>query len=104
MSVNVHPANQSGEVVIEIDGEFNFDKVMDFREAFSSIEDASIRLVVDLTACEYMDSAALGALLILKSQLGKGNSEITLRVRDSLVLKTLKAAHFERKFSIEEVG
>ncbi|HAC34856.1 MAG TPA: anti-sigma factor antagonist [Gammaproteobacteria bacterium] len=104
MSVSVQTSKQSGEVVIEIDGEFNFDKVMDFREAFSSIENVSSNLVVDLTACDYMDSAALGALLILKSQLGKGNLEITLRVRDSLVLKTLKAAHFERKFSIEEVG
>ncbi len=90
----------SKDATISVQGEFNFDLVMDLRDAYIEPDLKAYNITVDLTDCTYMDSAALGAMLIMKSHLGKPDGDIVIRVTDPYVLKVLEAAHFEIKFTI----
>ena len=100
MSITTRLIEGSKDATIKIEGEFNFDLVMDLREAYIEPDLKTWSITVDLTECTYMDSAALGAMLIMKSHLGKPDGDIVIRVTDPYVLKVLEAAHFEIKFTI----
>ena len=101
MSVTTRYIEGSKEARIKVEGEFNFDLVMDLRDAYLDPDLTPYKITVDLTECTYMDSAALGAMLIMKSHLGKADGDIVIQVVDPYVLKVLEAAHFEIKFTIE---
>ena len=101
MSITTRHIEGSKDATIKIEGEFNFDLVMDLREAYIEPDLKTWSITVDLTECTYMDSAALGAMLIMKSHLGKPDGDIVIRVTDPYVLKVLEAAHFEIKFTIK---
>ena len=100
MPITTRHIEGSKQAVIEVQGEFNFDLVMDLREAYLEPDLKPYSVTVDLTECTYMDSAALGAMLIMKSHLGKADGDIVIKVKDPYVLKVLEAAHFEIKFTL----
>ncbi|MBL4622308.1 MAG: STAS domain-containing protein [Immundisolibacteraceae bacterium] len=99
MSITTRVTEEIKEATIKVQGEFNFDLVMDLRDAYIEPDLKSYSITVDLTDCTYMDSAALGAMLIMKSHLGKPDGEIVIKVADPYVRKVLEAAHFEIKFT-----
>ena len=98
MSITTHHIEGSKEATIKVQGEFNYDLVMELREAYIEPDLKPYSITVDLTECTYMDSAALGAMLIMKSHLGKPDGDIVIKVKDPYVRKVLEAAHFEIKF------
>lgn len=100
MSISARYVEDLNEATICIDGVLDFDGVMGFREAYGRPEWRTAAFIVDLTGCEYLDSAALGALLLMKSVLAKADGEIVIKTGDSAVGKILAAVHFEKKFTI----
>lgn len=100
MSISARYSEDSNEATICIDGVLDFDGAMEFREAYGRSEWRTAAVTVDLTACQYLDSAALGALLLMKSALAKADGEVVIKTGDSEVSKILAAVHFEKKFTI----
>ena len=81
--------------------------VFDTHKDFSKVTDAVLaageanRVVVDLRRVHYIDSAALGMLLMLRekaSALGKG---VSLAVADGMVRDVLSVANFHKLFVFE---
>ena len=101
MSITTSYDKQSNQATICVNGIFNFDKVMEFRDAYELKNWHKVRLTIDLKNCSYLDSAALGALLLMKSQLDKADSEIIIQPGESTVRKVLADVHFEKKFIID---
>ncbi|MEL0082889.1 MAG: STAS domain-containing protein [Gammaproteobacteria bacterium] len=92
---------ETERATIRVDDILNFDRVMEFRAAYEQQPWQQAAITVDLRECPHLDSAALGVLLLMKSQLGKADGEITLLVGNSEVAGLLAAVHFEKKFTIE---
>jgi anti-anti-sigma factor len=91
------------KMIVTIEGKFEFSAHADFRRAVDTgLGAATVSAAeVDLEKTEYMDSAALGMLLVLRdkaSAAGKGT--VTLRSSGSSVGQVLEVANFARMFTI----
>lgn len=94
--------NQSDSVAyIRIQGRFEFSLHNAFRDAYKDLKNCKT-VVVDLSLVDYMDSAALGMLLLLREYaLGKGVKTKLLRPNAN-VSRVLEIANFSRLFEIEK--
>lgn len=94
--------NDSGKATIQLVGRFDFNTHREFRGAYEPlVGDASVRaVVVDLSGVDYLDSSALGMLLMLRDKLGGASKEITLVGVRGNVKQVLDIANFGKLFQI----
>ena len=99
MSLNVVNRTASGS--IELPKTFNYSNHKEFKSAYARLlEDGSIREVeVDFRATSYIDSAALGMLLMLRSCAETAGKTVALINATGTVRDILEIAHFETLFS-----
>jgi len=88
------------QVTITVSGRFDFGLHDDFRNAYRDRAPGSVRYVVDMSSTEYMDSSALGMLLLLKEHAGGDRSRVTIRNANPAVDKILRIANFHKLFEI----
>lgn len=100
MQATVH--REAGNVTIRLDGRFDFNTCRDFRGAFEPlVVDAEVALVqVDFSGVDYLDSSALGMLLMLREKLGGVNKRVVLSGVSGNVRQVLDIANFGKLFSI----
>ena len=68
MAVKTKSSEKGNELVISIDGRFDFGLQKDFRQSYEATKAAAY--VIDMRATEYMDSSALGMLLMMREYTG----------------------------------
>ena len=100
MEVNVVTAN--GRAVLRLRGRFDFNSHREFREAIDkAIGQADAKDVqVDLDGVEYLDSSALGMLLMLRDRCKGANKTVSLTNCRGAVKQVLDIANFSRLFQI----
>jgi len=92
--------NRNGEIVtIRVSGHFGFPIYREFREAYRE-DPPGRKYVIDLADAEYMDSSALGMLLVLREYAGSEQQRIEIANATPEVRKILQIAHFDRLFHI----
>jgi len=86
-------------LTIHVEGRFDFNCHQQFRRAYEGAAAPVTEYVVDLRGTEYIDSAALGMLLVLRESAGNA----TVRIANSrpAVRKILQIANFNTLFAIE---
>jgi len=94
--------NESGKVTIKLAGRFDFNTHREFRAAYEPlIVDSDVRsVVVDFAGVDYLDSSALGMLLMLRDKLGGANKEVALTGVRGNVKQVLDIANFGKLFQI----
>lgn len=93
MAIHTQVAND--EVTIVISGRFDFNAHREFREAVKAVSSGST-CVVDLGETTYLDSSALGMLLLLRD----GGREVKIVKCTDEVRKVLEIANFHRLFNV----
>ncbi|WP_018873522.1 STAS domain-containing protein [Thioalkalivibrio sp. ALJ16] len=101
MSIEQHASDDQKEVRIRVRGRFDFEQHQAFRAAYRATAGTGVRYIVDLSQTEYMDSSALGMLLLLREHAGGEFSDITISGASEGVRKVLDIANFGRLFRIE---
>jgi anti-anti-sigma factor len=96
MPLNAHFDQNDKKLVISVSGDFDFSLHQDFRKAYENV--SASQIIVDLRNTEYMDSAALGMLLLL-SEYYPGKS-VSLRGCSDYIKELLQIAHFDKTFKI----
>ncbi|MFT3710147.1 MAG: STAS domain-containing protein [Archangium sp.] len=91
--------HEAGTTTLTVDGKFNFGCYQDFHGAIAGVS-ASQQFVVDLRRATYLDSAALGMLLLLRDRVGADPSRVVLRVGDGQPRDVLQLANFAKLFTI----
>jgi anti-anti-sigma factor len=86
---------------IRVGERFDFSEHKEFRAAYADADLSRARVVVELGAAEYMDSAALGMLLVLRERAGGERADITLRGAREEIMAVLSVSRFEQLFRIE---
>lgn len=87
--------------VVTLHGRFTFDSHKDFRNAFSEhLTSKSREITIDFSAVDYMDSAALGMLLLARERASDQGKTVTLINCRGTVKAVLDIANFQRLFSI----
>lgn len=90
-----------GELTIKIEGRFDFSAHQEFRDAYEKSADNASGFVVDMQEATYLDSSALGMLLLLRDHAGGDNSDIHIVNCNSDVKKILTISNFEQLFTIK---
>jgi len=101
MPVTTSVAGDGKQITIHISGQFNFSVYKEFREACQrSAQSAEASYVIDLGGTEYLDSSALGMLLLLREQTGSDRARIEITRCRPEIRKIFTIANFDRLFRI----
>jgi HptB-dependent secretion and biofilm anti anti-sigma factor len=88
------------ELTMVIDGRFDFNIHSDFRNAYRDLP-ASTRYVVDLARASFMDSSAMGMLLLLREHAGEKDANICLQNCNADIRKILSISNLDKMFVVE---
>ncbi|KAA0947270.1 MULTISPECIES: STAS domain-containing protein [unclassified Pseudomonas] len=102
MSVATEVSADGQKVTISIKGRFDFGKHQEFRDSYEHIAKKPETYVVDLKEATYLDSSALGMLLLLRDYAEGQGREPDVRVINSScdVRKILAISNFDKLFDI----
>ncbi len=94
-------AANDNKLTISIDGRFDFSSHQDFRRAYEDVAEKPASYVVDLADTSYLDSSALGMLLLLRDHAGGDTSDISIVNCSADVKKILSISNFEQLFKVQ---
>lgn len=102
MSIKGSLSQDKSCLTIHVDGRFDFNLHKDFRELYSSYnsENKINEYVIDLSTTKYMDSSALGMLLLLREYAGGDGGNIQIKGCNSEINEILEISNFDRLFKI----
>lgn len=101
MTMSQQIQDDGSVVVIKVPRRFDFSVHKDFRDAYRDTAGKGVSYRVDLSETEYMDSSALGMLLLLREHAGSDAADVTLVQPNVAVRKVLEIANFDRLFVIQ---
>ena len=99
MSISGNSNDDGSSVAIKIDGRFDFNAHHDFRNIYRN-EKSGAAYNIDMTGTEYIDSSALGMLLLLREHAGNENAKITISGCNDDIKKIFSISNFEKLFTI----
>ncbi|MGP0174908.1 STAS domain-containing protein [Pseudomonas sp. NCHU5208] len=100
MSITSQASADGQELTITIRGRFDFASHQEFRDAYERVSITPKRYLVDLKETSYLDSSALGMLLLLRDHAGGDSAQIRLLNCSGDVRKILAISNFEQLFQI----
>ncbi len=100
MAVNVNLKADTRELTVKISGRFDFSVHQDIRKATDQVTSTIKQVIIDLKATEYVDSSALGMLLVLRDKIGGDKQKVKIVNASPEVKKILEIASFDKLFSL----
>lgn len=100
MSIVVDKSSDGKEVRIHIIGRFDFGSHNEFRDAYRDNEAQGTTYILDMAKAEYIDSSALGMILLLKEFAGSQNGSIQIVNTSPEIRNILDIANFGKLFTI----
>jgi anti-anti-sigma factor len=90
------------KAVVKLAGRFDFNTHREFRAAIDPlVADTSVGTVnIDFSGVEYLDSSALGMLLMLRDKMGGAKKDVSLSGVHGNVKQVLDIANFAKLFVI----
>ena len=99
LETNLDEKTQTLEVTIS--GRFDFSIHQNFRKVTQQTGAGVKSIIIDLSETEYMDSSALGMLLVLRDKVDENKDAITIKNPKLEVRKILEIANFDRLFTLD---
>ncbi len=100
MGIRAELSSDGREMVIAVEGRFDFSTHRDFRDSYEQAAQPLETYTVDMREASYLDSSALGMLLLLRDHAGGDASEVRIVNCNPSVRRILKVSNFEQLFSI----
>ncbi|KTC49821.1 anti-anti-sigma factor [Pseudomonas fluorescens ABAC62] len=100
MSVDSEVSLDGKKLTITIKGRFDFGSHQAFRDAYERFYKGPEVYVVDLKEATYMDSSALGMLLLLRDHAGGDEAQVKVSNANPDVRKILAISNFDKLFDI----
>jgi len=100
MSIEVQFDSGSKQLTIRIVGRFDFGAHQEFRKVSENEAKEALAITIDLGRTEYIDSSALGMLLVLRDRVGDSKSAIKIINARPEVKKILQIANFDKLFTL----
>jgi anti-anti-sigma factor len=94
----IHVSEQPGTVTLRITGRFDFRLIKDFQAVLAKEPHT---WVVELAGVDYVDSSALGMLLLLRERVRGDAQRVQLRGVHGQPRDVLLMAKFDRMFKLE---
>lgn len=102
MTMQINVSNAGDSVTIAMIGRFDFNAHREFRNASEEAlkGGGSGEILVDMDKVEYLDSSALGMLLLLREKANSSNRKLALLNCHGIVQQVLEVANFNKLFTI----
>jgi anti-anti-sigma factor len=97
--MSITTSTEGNKQVINIQGRFDFSVQAEFRKAYEQVENAS-SFILNFASADYMDSSALGMLLLLRDYAGGDTAKIELINCRSEIRNILEISNFQKLFKI----
>jgi HptB-dependent secretion and biofilm anti anti-sigma factor len=101
MSITTSKASDGAVLIIKIQGRFDFSSHQEFRDAYENADGSVTDYQIDMAETTYLDSSALGMLLLLRDFAGGDNARISILNCNSDVKKILTISNLEQLFTIQ---
>lgn len=101
MSVVTEVSDDGKKLTISIKGRFDFGRHQEFRESYEKLNRKPETYVVDLKDTTYLDSSALGMLLLLRDHAGGEDADVNVTNCGADVRKILAISNFDKLFDID---
>jgi anti-anti-sigma factor len=94
--------SEDKRAILRLTGRFEFSMHREFREAVdTALQNKDVEtVVIDLAGVEYLDSSALGMLLMLRDRANTAKKSLSLASPRGMVKQALDIARFDKLFSI----
>src|SRR3989338_3970610 len=101
MAINVQIQDRSA--CIAMTGRFDFEVHRDFKNAYMPlINNGAVREIeIEMSKVDYLDSAALGMLMLLNERAKEANKPVSLLNASGVASKVMEVANFSRIFNIK---
>ncbi len=100
MTIRTELNQDSQQLTIAIQGRFDFSAHKEFRESYESLDAAPNKYSIDMKEAVYIDSSALGMLLLLRDHAGGDNADVEIVNCNADVKKILTISNFDQLFTI----
>jgi len=94
-------SDDKNELTIAVVESFDFSLYQNFRDAYHEVEVRGIKIILDLSKADYMDSSALGMILLLKDHAEELSGELIIYKPTATVDKILEIAQFHKLMTIQ---
>ena len=102
MAIKTFVSDDDKHVTIAIDDRFDFSLHQQFRDSYNQCLVEGTLFTLDLSNTSYMDSSALGMILLLKDHVEKLSGTLKIVKPNDAVNKILEIAQFHRLMTIEQ--
>lgn len=104
MAINVQI--QGNVASINMFGRFDFQVHREFKDAYAPLLDnpAVREIEVEMSKVDYLDSSALGMLMLLNERAKEAGKPVTLLNTSGVVSQVLGVANFSKIFHIKQAG
>lgn len=101
--MNIKVTTAGSSATIHLSGQFDFNAHAGFKETYTKLmQDRQVKTIdVDLAGVEYMDSSALGMLLMLRHRAVETDKTVSLCRPNKTVSQILDVAKFGKMFTIK---
>lgn len=100
MTISSSSSADGSELTVNVEGRFDFSSHQEFRRAYERLDNQPDSYVVDMNATSYLDSSALGMLLLLRDYAGGDDAKISIVNCNDEVKKIFSISNFEQLFTI----
>jgi len=103
MAINVQIHDRSARIAMS--GRFDFQVHRDFKDAYTPLLDnaAVHEIEVEMSKVDYLDSSALGMLMLLNERAMAANKSVALLNTSGVVSQVLEVANFSKIFNIKRM-
>ncbi len=102
--MSIRLSQQDATATIEVSGRFDYSVHQEFCEGFEKLAPTVDHWVIDLSETLYMDSSALGMLLLLRERAGGDDASIDLVGCNEQTGRVLAVGQFDQLFRITRCG
>jgi anti-anti-sigma factor len=99
-AVTATPSEDGKKLTIKISGRFDFGAHQQFRNAYEQAVPKPDGFIIDLKDTTYLDSSALGMLLLLRDHAGGEHAKVSVTNSTPDVRKILAISNFDKLFNI----
>ena len=101
MTIRSNLSGDGKQLCISIEQRFDFSLHREFRDTYNNVTTKDLTYILDLSKTEYMDSSALGMILLLKDHVQLYAGQLIISRPSDTVRKILEIAQFQRLMTIE---
>ena len=101
--MNIKVATGGSNATIFLNGQFDFNAHAEFKDAYTKLmQDQQVKTIeINMAGVEYIDSSALGMLLMLRHRAVEADKTVSLSKPSTIASQVLEMAKFDRMFTIK---